>query len=161
MKNKQLSNKTDEQRFLEKIVIMEDGCWHWNALRDKNGYGKFSIKGKSIRSHRFAYQTWIGPIPNKMLVCHKCDCPPCVNPEHLFLGTEKDNANDMCSKNRQHRMIGSINPQSKLTENMVREIKLELKNNYNGLLGILAKKYNVNKTVIHKIKDGLIWKHVV
>lgn len=90
------------ERFLAKIRIDESGCWIWTAGRNKLGYGRFGLPGqyKTVQAHRFAYEQFYGPIPEGMFVCHHCDNPPCVNPEHLFVGTHVDNMKDMWSKGR-------------------------------------------------------------
>lgn len=77
-----------------------DACWTWTRRRDKNGYGIVSWKLKARRAHRMALQLSGVDIPNGMLVCHRCDNPPCCNPAHLFLGTAADNTRDMMSKGR-------------------------------------------------------------
>lgn len=69
-------------------------CWEWRGNRECGGYGRFSMNGKKVKTHRAAYETWVGPIPEGMVVRHMCDNPPCINPEHLKLGTPKDNARD-------------------------------------------------------------------
>jgi len=79
---------------------MLDECWEWNGTIQNTGYGAKWIKGKQFHTHRLAYAWANGPIPNGMCVCHKCDNKICVNPGHLFLGTQTDNLQDMCRKGR-------------------------------------------------------------
>lgn len=82
------------------------GCWLWSGSCNEEGYGRFKIGLKSdnslkiIKAHRFSYETFVGPIPEGMKILHKCDNPPCVNWEHLFLGTNQDNSRDMFLKRR-------------------------------------------------------------
>jgi hypothetical protein len=93
-------------------VVIGPGCWTWRAGRDKDGYGKLAIgAGGSAqvhtRAHRFAYETFIGPIPEGMVVCHRCDNPPCARPSHLFVGTPRDNNDDKIAKGREARPWGT------------------------------------------------------
>ncbi len=89
----------DLNRFFSKIKKTKK-CWGWTGTKHQFGYGSFSFKSKKINAHRFSYIVHCGPIPNGMCVLHKCDIPECVNPDHLFLGTQKDNMEDMASKGR-------------------------------------------------------------
>ena len=87
-----------EERFLSKIEKTA-GCWLWRGGCSGNGYGSFWA-GKNVPAHRFAYEMFRGPIPSRMWVCHTCDTPLCVNPEHFFLGTSSDNLLDASRKGR-------------------------------------------------------------
>lgn len=88
------------ERFWEKVE-KTDGCWLWTASLTNKGYGEFRLNEPSpILAHRVAYELAHGPIPPGLFVCHHCDNPPCVRPDHLFLGTQKDNAQDMVRKGR-------------------------------------------------------------
>lgn len=96
------------KRFFDK-VNKTDTCWLWTAgSRGKTGYGAFKINGKVIDSHRVSYEIHKGEIPKGMYVCHTCDNRKCVNPEHLFLGTAKDNWQDGFDKKR-IKLLGGIN----------------------------------------------------
>ena len=92
---------TVEERFWAKVV-KSDGCWEWTAKHDKNGYGRFSPNGQysQVPAHRFSWELHNGPVPEGMLVCHRCDNPECTNPNHLFLGTPQDNMDDKVRKGR-------------------------------------------------------------
>lgn len=81
-------------------------CWIWNSSCFHNGYGQYTLKRKGYRAHRVAYEISHGKIPKNKIACHKCDNPACVNPQHLFLGSPKDNTDDMISKGRLNRSRG-------------------------------------------------------
>lgn len=89
------------ERFHENIVrIPESGCWIWMGFTNPKGYGLLTVNSKNKFSHRLSWELHNGTIDSGLLVCHRCDIPPCVNPDHLFLGTPKDNAQDMIKKGR-------------------------------------------------------------
>jgi len=90
----------------EKSISILDACWEWNGPRDYHGYGRKTVNRKTVRLHRLAWEWANGPIPPGMFICHRCDNPPCVNPAHLFLGTNLDNVRDMIAKKR-HRFFVS------------------------------------------------------
>lgn len=90
----------DIDRFNAKINYT-DTCWLWTACKDKDGYGNFQFDGEKVRAHRFMYEIMKGPIPADICVCHTCDNPSCVNPDHLWLGTGSDNQKDSVLKGRQ------------------------------------------------------------
>ena len=98
--------KDPKKFFFENIKKNEKDCWIWQARKDKNGYGIMWVK-KAIKSHRYSYELHKGKIINDLLVCHHCDNPPCVNPDHLFLGTHYDNAQDKVRKNRQYKKLSA------------------------------------------------------
>lgn len=87
-----------------------DECWEWLRSTNKRGYGKVTIGGKDYRAHRLAYEYAIGPIPTGLHVCHSCDNPPCCNPAHLWLGTDRDNVLDMWRKGRQSNNVHHMKP---------------------------------------------------
>ena len=131
------------KRFISKVKVLENGCHEWTAGLHRDGYGKFQNDGKTVQTHRVAYKLFVGEIPNKLWVLHSCDNRKCVNPAHLFLGTRKDNIDDMDSKKRR----GSNSP---LTYSNVAEIKQMLADRYSQQY--IANKFGVCQTTISKIK---------
>jgi hypothetical protein len=98
-------HKPAEERFWKHVKKSPDGCWLWIGGTARGGYGEFNaggLKRGNISSHRFSYELHYGPIPEGMDICHHCDTPACVRPDHLFVGTRSDNVQDMLRKNR-HR----------------------------------------------------------
>ena len=85
------------------------GCWNWKASFHRDGYGFFRFEGKMQLAHRVSYKLFKGPIPEKMYICHTCDNPACINPSHLFLGTQKDNMDDMKRKGRRPKRTSARN----------------------------------------------------
>ena len=148
-----------EKRFWLKVDRRSDTeCWNWiGKVKLKEGYGRFKIGQKGILVHRYSYVLHIGNIPEKMLVLHKCDNPACVNPKHLFLGTDKDNSADKISKNR--HAFGEKNGAAKLTEYQVREIRCAYSEN-NVSQEALARLYGVSGRLICDIVHRKIWKHL-
>lgn len=136
-------------------------CWEWLGSKNKNGYGTMKIDSKMYFSHRLSYEIYNNTkIPDGMLVCHKCDNPSCVNPEHLFIGTHKDNFDDMCNKGRQKIIApppkrGEDSPNSKINEETVRSIR-----GYEGTFADNARKHGISKSQIVRIVKRESWKHV-
>ncbi|WP_369811150.1 HNH endonuclease signature motif containing protein [Hymenobacter mellowenesis] len=94
-----------EERFWEKVVIRQEGCWKWLAATTKGGYGRFKVGKFLAMAHKVSYQFINGPIPEGLLVRHTCDNPTCVNPAHLELGTQKDNMQDRIIRGRNPSLL--------------------------------------------------------
>ena len=114
--------KTPEERFWEKVA-KTDTCWLWAAGKDKYGYGAFWVAGKTVKAHRFSWEMHFGAIPAIACVLHICDTPLCINPGHLFLGSNADNMADKVAKGRQARLAGEASGASILTALNVAEIR--------------------------------------
>jgi hypothetical protein len=135
--------------LLKRLAINEETeCWEITGYYDKDGYGEISHK----RAHRLAYELFKGEIPENMNVCHRCDNPKCCNPEHLFIGTQKDNIRDMVVKGRKSSRLGIKNTQNKLTETQVLEIYEDKDTQRN-----IAKQYNIDQSTVSNIKSGKLW----
>lgn len=156
-------------------------CWIWTGKPNDSGYGVLGFGGHIVRVHRLAWELTRGPIPDGLLVCHHCDNPRCVKTEgdtawpdgHLFLGTQADNMADMKAKGRarkgdpellraltpEQRLRGSRHPMSKLTEEIIPEIR---RLNAAGATELaLGKRYGVSGAVIHSVLHGRTWRHVI
>lgn len=123
------------------------GCWEWQGYRMKEGYGQIGVGGRAdgiILTHRAAYQIVNGPIPDGLFIRHKCDNPPCCNPDHLELGTPADNVADTVNRGRIPR--GALLPQTILTPEDVRTIRREWKAGTTTVA--LAATYGVNRRYI-------------
>lgn len=145
------------ERFNRNLVITP-GCW-FKSTR-KTGYPLMKIDGRQITMSRIAYQLYIGPtgpLPKDggLFICHKCDNPLCVNPYHLFLGTAKENSQDMRRKGRGKETVGEQKNTAKLTEAQVIAIRADKRTQY-----VIAADYGVNQSAISYIKTGKYWRHV-
>ncbi len=133
-------------------LITDGDCWRWTATHNSDGYGIIWLSGKYWLSHRFSYALHFGEIPVGMLVCHHCDTPDCVNPEHLFLGTQKDNMEDCEAKGRTRR--GETHPSAKLTVADVIAIREAINTSQREL----AEEFGVARSTIGEIRTGVKWK---
>ena len=113
-----------EPRFWSKVARRQgDQCWEWQAASNARGYGTFGANGKSCLAHRLAWELVNGAIPEGMLVCHTCDNPKCCNPQHLWLGTNAENIEDMRRKGRARARRGASNKNAKLSMDQAREVR--------------------------------------
>lgn len=142
-----------EARFLARVEKRDDGCWRWLGALNRDGYGRIGAGGRYTGSHRFAYERFVRPIPPGLSVCHRCDRPWCVNPEHLFLGTQKDNMRDCSMKGRAGM---NPNPRRKLSVEQVLAIRHGLATGVSGHL--LAKTHGVTRATIHNIGSRKKWR---
>ena len=115
--------KQRHKEFWDRLTRCADGCWVWQGSRLKTGYGTLSVDGRGWRAHRLAYTLAVGPIPQGLKVLHKCDNPPCCNPDHLWLGTQGDNIRDMNVKGRARGAPGLANVKAKFSVEQVTEIR--------------------------------------
>ncbi len=153
------SDESDAEKLVRhfwKHVQRGNGCWLWTGPKVGMGYGKFSVRGKYYRAHRVSWELVNGPIPSGLIVCHKCDVPACVRPDHLFLGTFNDNNKDLARKG--HAARGERNAHAKLTEEQVIEIRQRYKNGESGTT--LAREFGVDPSNIWLIGTGRRWRHV-
>lgn len=150
---------TKEERFWKYVPAenLVSGCWEWTGCLSKCGYGVLTCDRKTTLAHRISYEMYVGALDPKLSVCHACDNPPCVNPNHLFLGSHAQNMRDASIKGRMH--IGSRNGSAKLTEKEVIEI-IKLHGSGNCTQHSLSVMFGVDSSSICAIVTGRTWKHV-
>ena len=149
-----------EDRFLDKVdKDTTTGCWEWTGCTASGGYGTIRRKvghkeWKMVKAHRVSYELYKGSI-GEFYVCHNCDNPKCVNPEHLFLGTAKDNTQDMMSKGR-HKYGYRRNSKHKwLSQEIANSIRKE-----KGTMKQIAEKFGTSAQQVRSIKNNQIWKGI-
>jgi len=153
-----------KERFWKKVSIKGNNeCWEWTGGKQGDGYGIFGViengKWKMKLAHRISWTFHFGEIPKYMKICHKCDNPKCVNPNHLFIGTQLDNVKDMVKKGRINSREGIKNPKAKLTENEVLEIR-RLYASTNITFADLGKMFGISDTHSGYIVKRRVWKHI-
>lgn len=152
-------------RFNSYIRRELSGCWIWIGSKTGAGYGSFRLGRKQVSAHRLSYRIHKGEIPDGLVVCHHCDVPLCVNPDHLFVGTQKDNALDMVAKGRAksspnpiHARKGPSGEKSrtaKLTDAEVLKIRAET-----SPAKTIAEAYGVTPRTIAMIRSRETWRHI-
>jgi hypothetical protein len=145
---------TKERIEQKAYPITETGCWIWMGGCSVRGYGQIESYGKKHLSHRVSYSLFKGPVEKKQVVCHRCDMVSCVNPDHLFVGTQKDNLQDMARKGRS--TAGHKNPRAKLSWESVRQIRKLFSHGMKELQ--IASQFNVSRSAIQLIVSGKRWK---
>ena len=152
-------NRTVIQR-LEDMTIPEpnSGCWLWLGSVNEWGYGTIRIDGKTLLAHRVSWMENRGPIPEENIVCHSCDIPSCLNPDHLWLGTDKENSDDMYRKGRNRQPRGEAHRSAVLTEDQAKQIIKRLKAGEKGYK--IARSIGCTINIVQLIKDNRSWKHL-
>ena len=151
------------ERLWSRISEMPSGCWEWQGYRRPEGYGQIGLGGRSAgitSTHRAAWLITHGGIPEGRVVRHRCDNPPCCNPDHLELGTHQDNANDAVERGR--TAAGFRLPQTRLSDNQVRDIRTGYIKNYgppkrggrSSNARVLAAKYGITESYVMNVVHG-------
>lgn len=165
--------KTLSERFWPRVQ-KSSGCWEWLGSRFKNGYGRLMVNKKRVKAHRVAFELLNGPIPAGRLVCHTCDNPTCVRPDHLFLGTNATNSADMVRKGRQatrangrHVSVkapervprGPQGPRIRLTPEQVREIRTRYASG-GTTQRALGAEYGVSRSTVNALVRRISWRWI-
>lgn len=146
--------KTLEERFIEKIeIVTESGCWLWNGYIREGRHGQSSMNGRVVYAHRLSWELAYGPIPKGLVVCHKCDVPFCVNPNHLFIGTQADNIGDCVRKSR--HTFGEKKYCAKLSADQVRRIRSDGRGP-----SAIADEFCISAPTVCDIKARRSWRHI-
>lgn len=137
--------------------VPEAGCWLWTGGLSRKGYGHFYLRGRIHRAHRVSFEMAKGPIPAGLGVCHKCDTPSCVNPDHLFLGDQRANILDAVAKGRVTTDAANSIPRAcrKLTDEQAAEILGSTERHY-----VLAAKFGINASTIRRIRNRTTYQWV-
>lgn len=154
-----MPRKRRNSGFWECMTITESGCWEWQGYREPAGYGQVRVERKLYKTHRYAFEQIHGHSPE--VVLHKCDNPPCCNPEHLIGGTHADNVADRVSKGRTRtgQIHGEANNFAKLTADQVLAIRAAYA--AGGITQTdLARQYNVTQSAIYLIVNRKKWSHL-
>ena len=151
---------TEEARFLKRVIVKsKDECWEWTGSRNqKNWHGQWRSKAGAIElTHRASWRLFKSEVPGGLFVLHKCDNPICVNPNHLFLGTQSDNLKDMWIKGRARpaTSLGEKHGMSKITAEMVAEIRSSSDSGVE-----LARRLGITATTVCDIRKRRTWRHI-
>jgi len=161
MNQKPRIHQSDIIRFNSKILIQDSGCYHFDGCSDKDGYGLFQVDGFRMRAHRFSYIIYNNmQFPaDELFVCHTCDNPNCINPNHLFLDTHLGNENDKTQKNRRPKG-NELNRSDVLNDDIIYQLIIDIYNNKYSCINEIEFKLGVHRDTISDILKGKTWKHI-
>jgi hypothetical protein len=152
----QLHGLSLEDRFWAYVDKSGD-CWEWTGYRDTNGYGRLNVKNRPLLAHRLSWEFSRGKITPKEYVCHRCDNPRCVNPDHLFIGDQQDNMDDKMAKGRHNYgvSLGEKHGCAKLNSDQVLAIRAAT-----GTISEIARRFGMSRTQTRDIRMMRVWRHL-
>lgn len=139
-------------------TVTASGCWEWDGIRDRQGYGQIWFEGRTRKVPRLAYTTWIGPVPTELMVRHRCDNPPCINPDHFELGTGFDNMRDKMERGRHVSVCGEDSSLAVRTAEDIREIRRLHATGWSYRR--IGKQFDADPGYIGRVVRREIWKSV-
>jgi len=142
-------------RILRNTSIRESGCWEWGGAKSMKGYGRIQFEGRHWATHRLVAHIKIADVSEDAVVCHRCDNPCCLNPDHLFIGTQKQNVDDRDQKGRRNQARGERQGSAKLTAEEVLAIRLDPRKPR-----VVAEAFGISHAHVGNIKANRAWKHV-
>lgn len=145
--------KTDQDFIAARIAISERGCWEWQSTK-REGYGVVSGRGRR-QAHALSYEAHVGPIPEGRQVNHLCHNRACVNPAHLYIGTQKQNVDDMLRAGRNRPVRGVASPACKITAADALAIRAST-----GNARLVGERYGVSASLVYAIRKGACWRHL-
>jgi len=155
-KCRQIPRKPAKCRPIKEVLsnyrVAENECWEWSGTLDIDGYGVACFKGERQKAHRLSFSHHVEPIKQGLIICHKCDNPSCINPNHLYQGTSQDNTNDMIARKRQNPPIGERSGNAVLEIEQVRAIKHDPRRHNK-----IAMDYGIAASTVSSIKTGRNW----
>lgn len=149
---------TTIESLLAKTKTLPNGCMEWQASRDRGGYGYYMIMYKNLRAHRVMAKLLFGSPKDGLVVMHSCDNPPCINPEHLSYGTQKQNVTDKFLRNRGNVPMGESHTFAKLSDALVRQLRDEYKSSPN--YSAIARNHGISVGSCRDAILGKTWKHI-
>jgi Autographiviridae endonuclease len=159
-KRREIKETLQERLWRHCIPVTECGCWIWLSALRTDGYGQLTFNHKHMSAHRASYEAFCNCIPDGFHVLHTCDTPQCINPDHLYIGKDKENARDrkMRGRHRWRAHLGESHGRSLLSSNQVRGIRYDLESGESGKN--VSIKYGVSTATISAIKTRRLWRHL-
>ena len=150
------------EQLLRRVTFLPgpNGCWIWTGARNSTGYGTVQVAGKTRSTHWLSYHLFRGRVDPGLCICHACDTPACVNPDHLWLGTHRENMRDMTAKGRKRsvQLHGSRSPRSLLNEDAAAIIRTAADAGHS--VASIARAFQVSQATVRLVVQRVTWKHV-